>query len=1005
MTNAHQKINTKVGAVLVVGGGIAGMQAASDLADGGFLVYLITIQDSLGGRMAMLDKTFPTNECSMCLLGPRMTGSLNHANIKLLTRTTLINLSGQEGNFTAQLERQPRFVDESRCTGCGQCADTCPVKVDDEFNGGYSKRKAIYKQFPQAVPNKYAIDMDNCIHCKKCIKACSAGAIDHSQEIETLNLAVGAVILAPGFESFDASVLGQYGLGYYPNVVSNIQFERMLSSTGPTGGNVTRPSDGQLPRRLAFIQCVGSRDCRPEYGVGYCSGICCMASVKEAAIAKEHHPQVEPTIFYLDMRAHGKNFDRYVQRAENQGIKLQRSLISAVKEDPVTGNLLISYYHQGDVVNGEYDMVVLASGVRPPVNAGQLAEAAGIELNQYGFARTDQNNPVLTQRPGVFAAGGFLGPRDIPETVINGSAAAGMAAGLLTTARGTLEQLVEYPPEMDVTNQPPRVGVFICRCGTNIAGVVNVPKVVNQAANLPGVVYAGEFTYSCSQQSLQQIKDIVVEQRLNRVVVAACSVRTHLPLFKNALRECGLNNYYLEMANIRDQCSWVHREYPSEATEKAIDLVAMAVGKVRRNQPLHLETAPVVQKALVVGGGIAGMTAALTLAEGGYGVYLVERQSQLGGMLCLLDSYNEVLKKNVDMVMNHPNITVYNNAQLTGCRGKIGDFISHVTTPGRVVELHHATVIIATGNQQSPVEGYLYGMDQRVITRLELERRLTSKGGLTNVNDVVFIQCAGSRQPGREYCGRTCCNQTVKQAIEIKERSSETNVYVLYRDMRTYGFYEADYLAARERGVIFINYDLEKPPMVRGEQQYLRVDIYDPSCRMDLRLQADLVVLATGAEPSTGVEQLAGLFKLPLDENRYFVETHAKLSPLDVPAPGIFLCGGAHSPQNIIESTAQGQAAAARAATVLSKDYLLAGGAVARVTEDKCVACLTCVRVCPFGIPRIGSSHTAEITGVQCQGCGTCSGACPNGAIYMGHYTGEQLAAKVQALFNKGGGA
>ena len=991
------------GAVLVVGGGIAGMQAAADLAESGFLVYLLTADQSLGGRMARLDKTFPTNECSMCLLGPRMTGSAGHANIKLLTRAALIDLKGDAGNFTAVVNRQPRFINESRCTGCGQCAEVCPVKVPDEFNEGLNNRAAVYKQFPQAVPNKYAIDIDRCIRCMKCVRACSAKAIDHQQQPENLELSVGAVILAPGFESFDAGNYVQFGLGRYPNVVSNIQFERILSPSGPSGGDVLRPSDRTVPKQIAFIQCVGSRECRAEHGEEYCSSVCCMASVKEAVITKEHHPDIEIKIFYLDMRAHGKNFDRYVKHAQNQGIKLVRSLISAVHEDPATKNLKLKYVQNSRIVNEEFDLVVLASGVQPPATAKQLAAAADIKLNRYGFALTIDSSPVQTSRPGVFAAGGFLGPRDIPETVVNGSAAAAAAAELLAPGRNQSVRAAEYPVEIDVSDQPPRVGVFVCRCGTNIAGVVDVPAVVAAAAERRNVVYAQEFTYTCSQESLQEIKHLIAEHRLNRVVIAACSIRTHLSLFRQTLKEAGLNQYYLEMANIRDQCSWVHRDNPTEATEKAKDLTVMAAAKAANNAALHLSEAPVVHSALVIGGGIAGLTAALSLADQGYGVFLLEREEQLGGMLCQLHlplngtDPQLLLAEKAEAVIQHPNITVYNNAELIDVTGRVGDFQSTVHIGEAEIRLKHGVIIIATGTRAAPTaEPFIYD-GQRVISLLEMEQRLIERQIYSK--GVAFIQCAGSRQPGRDYCSRTCCIQAVRQAYTLKKKNPNIEVYVLYRDMRTYGFSERDYLLAREAGVIFVRYTFDNPPVINNDKK-LSITVYDCLSRLDLNLNVDLAVLANGAEPAWGVEKLAGLLKLPLNEDRFFVEAHAKLAPLDTAAAGVFICGGAHSPQSISEAIAQASGAAARAATVLAKDRLLAGGAVAKVNADKCAACLTCVRICPFAIPRLTDGR-AEISAVQCRGCGTCAAACPNQAIDLEHYRTEQLNSKVLAMLNR----
>ncbi|MTI82191.1 MAG: CoB--CoM heterodisulfide reductase iron-sulfur subunit A family protein [Firmicutes bacterium] len=999
----------KTGSVMVVGGGIAGMQAASDLAESGFLVYLITNEDSLGGLMATLDKTFPTNECSMCLLGPRMTGSSNEVNINLLTRAEIVNLQGEVGNYTAEVVRKPRYVDESRCTGCGQCAEACPVEVDDKFNGSLSKRKVIYKQFPQAVPNKYAIDMEKCIGCQKCVKACAARAVDHQQQPETIEIPIGAVVLAPGFESFDASLLGEYGLGYYPNVVSNIQFERMLSSTGPTGGHIKRPLDGEAPKRIAFIQCVGSRDCRNKHGVEYCSAYCCMASVKEAVIAKEHHPDIEITIFFLDMRAYGKNFDRYVNRAINDGVILERSLISAVKEDPVTGNLSLNHCKQGDLLSSEYDLVVLGAGIRPPSSAGQLADSVGIELDEYGFAKTDASSSTITSRCGVYAAGGFVGPKDIPETVASGSAAAAAAMEALATARGTLKQSKEYPPEKDFTGQDPRVGVFVCCCGSNIAGVVDVPSVVRQATGFSDVVGAWSFTYSCSQESLQQIREIIEKHQLNRVVVAACSVRTHLSLFRDALRLAGVNQYNIEMANIRDQCSWVHRSTPDQATQKAKDLVAMAVAKVRLHKPLQLEPVTVIQKAMVVGGGIAGMTTALSLAHQGYQVYLIERQPELGGMLNLLHlkqkgvDPKEMVREKANEVINHPNIKVYYNSEITSFSGRPGNFHSLVKVGGKtVVELNYGAIILATGSKEASLKDYLYGQHKQVITRMEMEKYLAENKAAVGLNTVVFIQCVESRQQGREYCSRTCCSQSVRQALALKELKPDLNIYVLYRDIRTYGLMERDYRLAREEGVFFINYDDENSPLLQSEGgDRLLFKAYDPASRIDIKQPVDLVVLAGAATPSDGAKKLANLLKVPVNEDGFFVETHAKLAPLDMPSAGVFICGAAHSPQNIAEVVTQGRGAAARAATLLSKPYLMAGGTVASVNAEKCASCLTCVRACPYGIPAIGKDNKVEISPVQCQGCGTCAGACPNKAIALEHYRGEQLTDKVRALFRE----
>ncbi|MDN5348476.1 MAG: heterodisulfide reductase subunit [Clostridia bacterium] len=854
-----------------------------------------------------------------------------------------------------------------------------------------------------------------CSECLQCEKVCQKKAVEHWQQEKIEEINVGSIVLAPGFDLFDASLAGEYGYGYYKNVVTSLEFERFLSSTGPTEGHVVRPSDHQPPRKVAFIQCVGSRDCERE-GSPYCSSICCMYSTKEAIIAKEHDPNIEPTIFYLDMRSYGKNFDKYVESAKAAGVRYIRSMISRLEEDPQTKNLTIQYYYEGKIVREEFDLVVLAVGVRPPAGAAELARVCGIELNPYGFTRTEEFSPVATSRPGIYVAGAFQGPRDIPETVMNASAAAACAGSALAPARNTLVKPKEYPPERDVSGEEPRVGVFICHCGINIAGVVDVPAVVEYARKLPGVVYAENNLYTCSQDTLKKIKDAIREHNLNRVVVASCTIRTHQPLFREALREAGLNQFYFEMANIRDQCSWVHRNEPANATEKAKDLVHMAVAKVKTHEALSLQPVPVIPSALIIGGGVAGMTAALAIAEQGFTAYLVEKESELGG-------YARHLRRSIEgtdlqaflgdliaRVKAEPRIKVFTNARLEDFGGHQGHFITTISLgePGRehvrrTEKLEHGVVIIATGSQEYTPAEYLYGQDERVITNTQLEQMLAEGKWDSQVNkQVVFIQCVGSREGERQYCSRTCCAQSIKNALVIKERSPETKVYILYRDIRTYAFLEDYYRQAREKGIIFIEYDPERKPLVRRRDVgLLEVEVHDPGSDADLVLWPDKLVLATGAVAPAGIEKLATMLKLPLNEDGFFVETHAKLSPIDFPSAGIFLCGAAHSPKFLQEAIYQALGAVARACTILSKENLMVGGVVAKVDQDKCAACLTCVRVCPYNVPFINEQNVAEINPVQCQGCGTCAGECPAKAIQLQHYKDNQLLAKVAGLFEE----
>jgi heterodisulfide reductase subunit A len=995
----------KIGAVLIVGGGVAGVQAALDIADSGFIVYLIDQSPSIGGVMAQLDKTFPTNDCSMCILAPKLVEAGRHPNITLITNAEITGLSGEAGNFEAKIRKKSRYINEEKCNGCGLCAQKCPVEAIDTYNKGLSDRSAIYIDYPQAVPLKYIIDREKCLGCSICQEICKRGAAEYAQEDTEATLKIGSIILAPGFESFDAGRKTEYGYGRFQNVVTSIEFERILNASGPYSGLILKPSDGDIPKKIAFIQCVGSRDA--QLGNNYCSAACCMYSIKEAIIANEHVPtKLQCAIFYMDIRAHGKEFDEYYNRAQEQyGVRFVRSRVASVEEDPSTNKLFVRYVEDEEPKTEEFDMVVLAVGMQPPKNVEKLGEVLGIKLNQYEFCQTSTFSPIETSKPGIFVCGAFAAPKDIPESVAQASATAAKAMAVIASERGKLVAVKEYPAEKDVSQEEPRIGVFICHCGINIGGIVNVPEVVEHVKKLPNVVYAENNLYTCSQDTNIGIREKIERFNLNRVVVAACTPRTHEPLFRETLREAGLNPYLFEMANIRDQCSWVHMHEPEEATEKAKDLVTAVVSRVRLLKPLKKPVTGIVPVGLVVGGGVSGMTAALELARQGFEVHLIEREKELGGHLrhihYLLGSENpkEMLESIVRDVVGNERVHVHLGTEIADVKGYVGNFKTTIRSDGNESQIEHGIIIVATGATEYKPTEYSYGVDSRVLTQHELEDRLAT--GQFNAKNVVMIQCVGSRNEERPNCSRICCSQAIKNTLKIKELSPETEVYVLYKDVRTYGFKEDYYREASNKGVLFIRYDDEHKPKVVQENGKLMISAWEPVLKSWILLEPDILALSAATVPNPDSERLAKMLKVPLTEDGFFLEAHMKLRPLDFATDGIFLCGLAHWPKFIEESISQACGAAARAATILSKKTLEAEGAVAHVDENLCIGCGLCISLCPYSAIEKDERGIARVKEVLCKGCGTCGASCPKRAITMYHFTDEQIIAQGLAILRR----
>ena len=980
------------GSALVVGAGIAGMQSALLLAEMGVRVFLLEQGPAIGGYFPLLDKTFPTNSCGVCFMSPTPPAFCPiyechlHDGIELLPYSELTGIEGNEGAFKVSILRKPRFVDPKKCTLCDGCVKVCPVEVEREFGGGLEKRKAIYLPYPQAIPHSFVIDPKTCIRCGECVRVCGPGAIDLDMKEAQETLEVGAVVLGFGFEPFWAARKGEFGFGRYRNVLTSIQFERMLSTSSPSQGLPVRVSDGSKMQRIAFVQCVGSRD--PSCGQDHCSTICCMYATKQAMIAKDRNADLQVTFFYMDIRPMGKDYERYYERAKAEyKIDYKRCAISSVKELQGTKNLLVTYVREdGTFEEMEFDAVVLSVGFTPPAAIQDLAKRMNLQLNRQGFCETEEFFPAQTSVKGIFVGGAFRNPRDIPESVVEGSSAAAMAASFLAPHRLPLPAK-QYPVEGALGEEIPKIGVFLCHCGEELKKRLSIPDLLEGARGLREVAHVEEVGLACLPEDLDLIKRRIGEHGLNRMVIAGCSKREIRGALEEMVRGIGFNPYLVEYANIREQCAFVHEEAGTLATEKAMALIRMAVERARRIQPIRKGQQKVEKKALIVGGGVSGMTASLRLAEQGYEVYLIEREKEFGGNVrgafyTLKGSQPQAfLQDLIRQVQSSALIRPYVETEVVDFERKNGHYRTKVRHQGEEKVLDHGALILATGGKEVSPKGYLYGQDARVITQRQLENIIHLDGeGFKDVRSVVMIQCVGSRDEEHPYCSRICCNHAVKNALKLKEKNPGMNLYVLYRDVRTYGFYETFYHEARGKGVIFVRYDLENKPEVVAREGRLQVSLFDPALGSRVTLPADRVVLSTGVEPNDNRE-LARIFGVELNPDGFFMEANPKSAPLDSVDRGKFFCGLCHSPNFIEDAISQGNAVAARAAALLSKETMEEKAQLAYVIKRLCCGCGLCVTVCPYHARALNEDEwKAEVDSSLCQGCGNCVVACRNAA-------------------------
>jgi len=1005
--------------VLIIGAGISGMQSALDIADKGYKVVIIDKTSTIGGSMVKLDKTFPTNDCSICTAAPKMVELARHPNIELITYAELNKLEGKKGDFKAQIWKKTKYVDPDKCTGCDDCTEVCPVDVVSSFNEKISTRKAIYIEFPQAVPIVYTIDHENCTGCGACDRVCEPGAITFLEKSEEIEVKAGSIVIATGFEVFEPNELRkEYGYGKYENVITAMQFERLLSSFGPTAGKVLRPSDYKKPKKIGWIQCVGSRSAQEGYP--YCSRVCCMYATKEASIVKEANPEIDITIYYMDIRAYGKDFQQYYDHAKNLGVKYIRGRPSNIYENK-NKSLTVRYKNtlSGEVKEDRVDLLVLSTSIIPSKDNKHLAEILGIDVDENGFFQQDNllQNPVQSTRDGIYLAGCIQGPKDIPDSVSMASGAAAKAVAPIKDRKRHVGR--EFPAEQDTIGLEPRIGVFICHCGKNIAGYLDVDEVTEEIKKLPNVVHAEHVMFACSEDTCKKIRDTIKNEKLNRIIVAACSPRTHGGLFQDTLLEAGLNKYLFEMANIRNHCSWVHSDDWEKATEKAVDLVKAAVAKVRLLEPLSEEEFTIIPKVLVIGGGISGMKASLALANMGVKSILIEKEKKLGGRLNHLYTMFPTDTKTKDIiepltkeVEKNKLIKVMKEAELVYIDGFIGNYTGTINHRGKNKKMEFGTIIVATGFREVDLKGqYQYKINSNILSQTELEEKI-KKGNLEKTpKNVVIINCAGAMDKERPYCCRIGCGVSIKNAKLLSEKYPGVKIWLLYRDMRVFGKEEEEYYSdvIKNNHVTVVRYpDDKKPQLILDKKDpkngTMKVKVYDDILGEEMTLDADLVVLTVNTEGEVLTEALKNMLKIPADSGGFFLEAHAKIRPLDFATDGIYVCGAAHYPKNLVDSIAQAEGAASRAAIPIMVEKMTGEGQVAEVNEDLCSGCKTCESLCPYSAIEVkprkdNPDHlVATINRALCKGCGACAGACPSGAIEQKGFKTKQIRVMVSAL-------
>ena len=988
--------------IVVIGGGIAGLTASITAAENGDEVLLIESSSSIGGMLERLDTWFIDDACGMCQILPQFSSDekldrclrrdFYHPKIKIKTLTKLEKAEETEEGMLLTLKRKPRYVDEIKCIGCQLCEEVCPEEAPDIFDKGLTKHKAIHTLYKGSLTKSYYIDKNICTECGKCVEVCPTKAIDLNQKESLEKVLAKSVVITAGFSEIDPSTLTSFGYGRFKNVLTSLDFERLISRTGLHPEELKRPSDGKTPQKVALIQCVGSRDKERAY----CSSACCMYAIKEARKIKQLSKETDVSIFYMDIRTFGKGHYRYYTDTEKMGVTFKNFRIPSVTEDS-EHNIIIKYEENGKIKIEKYDLIILSTGQEIKEDTKNLLDAIRVKHDEYGFITPEDFQTVRTSKSNVFAAGSIIEPKDIENSVIEAR-----AAGFLASTKKWTENKSEDNEQVPIDYNIAKFAIFICTCGGTINKFIDTKKIKESMENYPGVVLVKELDLICQDDKLKKITETIKNNGITRVIFATCSPAKYEILIRNAISRIGFNQAMLEIFPLREQVAWA---YDSNGEDIAIQRIKAIVEKMRFAVPLDTITAKGTPRAAVIGGGLTGMTAAISLSSKGVKVELIEKSEQLGGTANNLsttlegENVSNYIKELSTKINDDSNITVYYNSEVTGFSGSAGNFNVEINTQEDVKRLPVGAIIIATGAEEYKPTEYLYGKDKRIITQLELEKRfLDTQSEIQNLKSIVMIQCVGSRNDEHPWCSKVCCSDAIKNALKLKEKNKDINITILYRDIMTYGKKELKYTEAREKGINFIKFTKSDEPRVTlDENGKIIVKTNDTVLSRELQFEPDLLVLSTGIVPRNN-KNLSEILGVSLDDDGFFSGSNPKFRPLESEKAGIFFAGLCRSPEGIRDATAEAIASAGMAYQFLRKTTLTQRRTISEVIERWCGGCKFCIDACPYDARYFDNEKkVVKVRELDCVGCGNCVSVCPSGATKLRGSKDKQMLVMIDA--------